>query len=68
MTNWLRLCLPFKPVRVRNGKKQVTDGPFAETTEQPGGYYIIDVEDLDEALSIASRLHRLLRPISAARS
>lgn len=43
-------------VRVRDGKKQVTDGPFAETTEQLGGYYIVDVEDLDEALAIASRL------------
>lgn len=43
-------------VRVRNGKRQVTDGPFAETTEQLGGYYIIDVDDLDEAIAIASRL------------
>lgn len=43
-------------IRVRDGKKQVTDGPFAETTEQLGGYYIVDVENLDEALAIASRL------------
>ncbi|QDV68949.1 YCII-related domain protein [Rosistilla carotiformis] len=43
-------------VRVREGKRQVTDGPFAETTEQLGGYYIIDVDDLDEAIAIASRL------------
>ena len=43
-------------VRVRNGLRQVTDGPFAETTEQLGGYYIIDVEDRDEAIAIASRL------------
>lgn len=43
-------------LRVRNGKRQITDGPFAETTEQLGGYYIIDVENLDEALAIASRL------------
>lgn len=43
-------------VRVRQGKRQVTDGPFAETTEQLGGYYIIDVEDLDEAIAIAARL------------
>lgn len=43
-------------VRVRNGKRQVTDGPFAETTEQLGGYYIIDVDDRDEAIAIASRL------------
>jgi hypothetical protein len=43
-------------VRVRDGIKQITDGPFAETTEQLGGYYIIDVEDLDEAIAIAARL------------
>ena len=43
-------------VRVRQGKQQITDGPFAETTEQLGGYYIIDVDDLDEAIKIAGRL------------
>tara|TARA_R110002049_G_scaffold4601_5_gene32200 strand:- start:285693 stop:286085 length:393 start_codon:yes stop_codon:yes gene_type:complete len=43
-------------VRIREGQRQITDGPFAETTEQLGGYYIIDVEDLDEAIGIASRL------------
>lgn len=43
-------------LRVRNGQRMITDGPFAETTEQLGGYYIIDVEDLDEAMAIASRL------------
>ncbi len=43
-------------VRVRDGKKQITDGPFAETTEQLGGYYIIDVDNLDEAIAIATRL------------
>jgi hypothetical protein len=43
-------------VRVRNGNRQITDGPFAETTEQLGGYYIIDVDNLDEAIAIASRL------------
>lgn len=43
-------------VRVRDGKRQITDGPFAETTEQLGGYYIVDVENLDEAIEIASRL------------
>lgn len=53
---------PLHPVstatclQVRDGKKVVTDGPFAETTEQLGGYYIIDVDNLDEALRIASRL------------
>ena len=43
-------------VRVRDGKRVITDGPFAETTEQLGGYYILDVADLDEAIAIASRL------------
>jgi hypothetical protein len=43
-------------VRVRDGKRLVTDGPFAETREQLGGYMIIDVEDLDEAIAIAARV------------
>lgn len=43
-------------VRVRDGHTQVTDGPFAETTEQLGGYYVIDVADRQEAIAIASRL------------
>lgn len=43
-------------VRVRNGKRLVTDGPFAETREQLGGYYLIDAQDLDEAMSIAERI------------
>ncbi len=43
-------------VRVRDGKQLVTAGPFAETTEQLGGYYLIEVENLDEAIAIASRL------------
>jgi hypothetical protein len=42
-------------VRIRDGKQQVTDGPFAETNEVLGGYYIIDVENLDQAIQIAER-------------
>jgi hypothetical protein len=42
-------------VRVREGKRLVTDGPFAETREVLGGYYLIDVENLDEAIRIAER-------------
>ena len=42
-------------VRVRDGKRHVTDGPFAETREVLGGYYLIDVDDLDEAIRIAAR-------------
>jgi hypothetical protein len=43
-------------VRVREGKRQVTDGPFAETREQLGGFFMIDAVNLDEALSIAGRI------------
>ena len=43
-------------VRVRSGKRLVTDGPFAETREALGGYYLIDARDLDEAMSIAERI------------
>ncbi|HUH64381.1 MAG TPA: YciI family protein [Terracidiphilus sp.] len=43
-------------VRVQNGKKLVTDGPFAETKEQLGGYYLIEAKDLDEATAIAARI------------
>jgi hypothetical protein len=43
-------------VRVRNGRRLVTDGPFAETREQLGGYYLIEARDLDEALGIAERI------------
>ena len=58
------LCLPANSllsatatsVRVREGKRMVTDGPFAETREQLGGYFLVDANDLDEALSIAERI------------
>ena len=43
-------------VQVRSGKRLVTDGPFAETREQLGGYYLVDARDLDEAMSIAERI------------
>jgi hypothetical protein len=43
-------------VRVRDGKRLVTDGPFAETREQLGGYFLIDATDLDEALTVAARI------------
>lgn len=43
-------------VRVRDGKKLVTDGPFAETKEQLGGYYLIEAKDLDDAVAIAARV------------
>ncbi|MEW5974475.1 MAG: YciI family protein [Acidobacteriota bacterium] len=43
-------------VRVRNGETLLTDGPFAETKEQLGGYYLVDVKDLDEALQWAAKI------------
>jgi len=43
-------------VRVRNGQTLITDGPFAETTEQLGGYFVLELADLDEAIAIAARL------------
>jgi len=53
---------PLHPVstatslRIRNGKPIVTDGPFAETREQLGGYFLIDAKNLDEAIGIATRI------------
>ena len=45
-----------KTVRVRNGKSLISDGPFAETKEQLAGFYLIDAQDMDSALTIASRI------------
>ena len=56
-----RLAAPLHPaataatVRVRDGKRLVTDGPFAETREVLGGFYLVDVNTLDEAIEIAAR-------------
>src|SRR5678815_6112382 len=55
-------CEPLDPtstattIRVRNGKSVPTDGPFADTKEQLGGIYVVDVKDLDEAMSWAGRI------------
>jgi hypothetical protein len=43
-------------VRVRNGETLVTDGPFAETKEQLGGYYVVEATDVDEAIALAERI------------
>ena len=43
-------------VRVRNGKLLQTDGPFAETKEQIGGFYLVDCKDLDEAIEVAAKI------------
>jgi hypothetical protein len=47
-------------VRVRDGKTLTTDGPFAETREQLGGYYLVEAKNLDEAISIAARIPNAL--------
>ena len=43
-------------VRVRNGKVSTTDGPFAETKEQLGGYYLIEAKDLNDAIQVAAKI------------
>jgi len=48
-------------VRMRSGKRLVTDGPFAETREQLGGYFLIDAKNLDEAIGIAARIPMALK-------
>jgi hypothetical protein len=45
-----------RSVRLREGRRLVTDGPFAETREQLGGYFLVDVKNLDEALAIAAKI------------
>jgi len=52
----LRPTATATSVRVREGKRYVTDGPFAETREQLGGYFLITATDLDEAIAIAARI------------
>lgn len=52
----LRPASTASTVRVRNGKTAITDGPFAETREQLGGYYLIEAKNLDEATAIAARV------------
>jgi hypothetical protein len=57
-----RSASPLQPVstatsvQIRGGKRLVTDGPFAETREQLGGYFVIDAQDLDDAINVASRI------------
>jgi hypothetical protein len=54
--NALRVVEHAKTVRVRNGETIVTDGPFAETKEALGGYYLLDCASVEEAIAFASRL------------
>ena len=52
----LELTRTASTVRVRQGKVSTTDGPFAETKEQLGGYYLIEARDLNDAIQVASRI------------
>jgi len=55
LTNALQSARTAMTVKVRGGKTTVTDGPFAETREQLGGFFLIDAKDMDDALAIASK-------------
>ena len=55
-TNGLTRVADATTIRVRDGKTQTTDGPFAETHEQLGGYYLLDCKDLDEAIRWAQKI------------
>jgi hypothetical protein len=55
-SNALEWAAAATTVRVREGRPSVTDGPFAETREQLGGYYLVDAKDLDDAMAIAARI------------
>lgn len=52
----LQLVSSATSVRVRDGKRVVTDGPFAETREQLGGYYVVETDNVDDAIAIAARI------------
>jgi hypothetical protein len=52
----LRPVSTASTVRVRDGKTLITDGPFAETREQLGGFYLVEAKNLDEALALAARI------------
>ena len=54
--NALKSTASATTVRVRDGKRLTTDGPFAETKEQLGGFYLVDAKDIDEAIHIASKI------------
>src|SRR5262245_54907761 len=54
--NGLQPTTAATTVRVREGKRLTTDGPFAETKEQLGGYYLIEARDLDEAIAMAGKI------------
>jgi hypothetical protein len=54
--NPLQPVATAKNLRIRDGKRQVTDGPFTETREHLGGYFLIDAKNLDDAIAVAARI------------
>jgi hypothetical protein len=56
VTHALQSVQTASTVRVRSGKQSVTDGPFAETKEQLGGFFLIDARDLNEAIQLAAKI------------
>jgi len=54
--NELNMVSTAKTIRVRDKKELITDGPFAETKEQLGGYYLVEAKDINEALKLAARI------------
>jgi hypothetical protein len=56
LTHALQSATTASTVRVRGAKRLVTDGPFAETKEQLGGYYLVEAKDLNDAIQVASRI------------
>ena len=59
--NQLQSTATATTVRVRDGKQSVTDGPFAETKEQLGGYFLVEAKDMEEAKAIAARIPSVSR-------
>jgi hypothetical protein len=55
----LRPAASATTVRISGGQRLLSDGPFAETKEQLGGYYIVETDDLDEAVELASKMPHL---------
>jgi hypothetical protein len=55
-SNRLDVTAKARTVRLRDGKRLVTDGPFAETKEQLGGYFLVEAKDIDEAAALAARI------------
>jgi hypothetical protein len=55
VSNALQRARTARTIRVRGGKATVSDGPFAETKEQLGGFFLIDAKDIDEACAVAAR-------------